>query len=166
MGLTGLESWDEFIAANERNYQQYREELADVPGLSLVTYDEAEACNFQYVTVEVDEGEAGLSRDELVALLHAENVIARRYFYPGCHRMEPYRSYFPHAGLLLPHTERLVARVMCLPTGTAVGEEEVRAVCGLVRLAVENSADVRRRLRERAAPPAALVGAAALDPEE
>src|SRR5262249_30095257 len=38
MGLTGLESWDEFIAANERNYQQYREELADVPGLSLVTY--------------------------------------------------------------------------------------------------------------------------------
>ncbi len=41
----------------------------------------------------------------LVRVLHAENVLARRYFYPGCHEMEPYRSYFPHAGLVLPETE-------------------------------------------------------------
>ena len=44
----------------------------------------------------------GISRDELVQILQAENVLARRYFYPGCHRMEPYRSYYPHARLLLP----------------------------------------------------------------
>ena len=33
----------------------------------------------------------GRVRDDLVAALHAENVLARRYFYPGCHRLEPYR---------------------------------------------------------------------------
>ena len=34
--------------------------------------------------------------------------------------MEPYRSYFPHAGLVLPETEKMVKRVLSLPTGTAV----------------------------------------------
>ena len=32
MGLTGLESLDEFIAVNRRNYEQYRRELGECPG--------------------------------------------------------------------------------------------------------------------------------------
>ena len=79
-------------------------------------------------------------------VLHAENVLARRYFYPGCHEMEPYRSYFPHAGLLLPETERLTQRVMSLPTGTAVGPEETAAICAIIRLAVANSQELGARL--------------------
>jgi dTDP-4-amino-4,6-dideoxygalactose transaminase len=94
----------------------------------------------------VDEEAAGISRDELVQVLHAENVLARRYFYPGCHEMEPYRSYFPHAGLLLPETDRLTKRVMSLPTGTAVGPEEIQIVCEIFRLAVEHSGEVRQRM--------------------
>ena len=94
----------------------------------------------------MDEATAGISRDDLVRVLHAENVLARRYFYPGCHEMEPYRSYFPHAGLLLPETERLTQRVMSLPTGTAVGPEEIEVVCAIIRLAVENSRELASRL--------------------
>jgi dTDP-4-amino-4,6-dideoxygalactose transaminase len=139
MGLTGLESLDEFIAANRRNYAAYREGLRDIPGLQLIAYDESERNNYQYVIVEVDQAVTGISRDELVRVLQAENVLARRYFYPGCHEMEPYRSYFPHARLLLPETERLTRRVMSLPTGTAVGPEEIAAVCAIIRLAVRES---------------------------
>ena len=79
-------------------------------------------------------------------VLHAENVLARRYFYPGCHEMEPYRSYFPHAGLLLPETEKLTQRVMSLPTGTAVGAQEINEVCAIIRLAVRYGAELRSRL--------------------
>ena len=43
-----------------------------------------------------------LSRDELQRVLWAENVLARRYFFPGCHRMEPYRSLFPDAARAPP----------------------------------------------------------------
>jgi len=146
MGLTGLESLDEFIAANRRNYLAYRDGLQSIPGIRLMAYDESERCNYQYIIVEVDEATAGLSRDELVDILHAENVLARRYFYPGCHEMEPYRSYFPHAGLLLPETKRLTQRVMSLPTGTAVGPEEIASVCQIIRLAVAHSGEVRRHL--------------------
>lgn len=147
MGLTSLESLNEFIAINYRNYKAYERELADIPGLKLFHYDESEKCNYQYIIVEVDEAEAGVSRDQLVEFLHAHNVLARRYFYPGCHRMEPYRSYFPHAGLLLPETERLTQRVMSLPTGTAVDEDAVRQVCDLIRFAVRHSQEIAQAVR-------------------
>jgi len=141
MGLTSLESLDEFIAINYRNYKAYERELADIPGLKLFHYDESEKRNYQYIIVEVDEAEAGVSRDQLVEFLHAHNVLARRYFYPGCHRMEPYRSYFPHAGLLLPETEKLTQRVMSLPTGTAVDEQTVHLVCDMIRHAYWRAED-------------------------
>lgn len=146
MGLTSLESLDEFIACNRRNYLAYRERLADVAGLTIVSYDESELCNFQYVIVEVDDTKTHISRDNLVRVLHAEKVLARRYFYPGCHEMEPYRSYFPHAGMLLPETNRLTRRVMSLPTGTAVDSEDVAQVSSLLRYAIEHGRELTELL--------------------
>jgi len=136
MGLTSLESMDEFIAVNRRNYESYRLALKDIPGISLFAYRETVRNNFQYVVVTVDESVTGVSRDRLIDALVAENVIARRYFYPGCHRMEPYRTLFPNAGRDLPVTEKLCASVLVLPTGTAVGPAEIDAVAAIIRLMV------------------------------
>jgi dTDP-4-amino-4,6-dideoxygalactose transaminase len=146
MGLTGLESLDEFISVNRRNYREYKHELEGIPGVQFMTYDEREKCNYQYIVLEVDEEITGLSRDQLVQVLHAENILARRYFYPGCHMMEPYLSHFPHAGLLLPETERLVQRVISLPTGTAVAEREIGNICGIIRFVAKNGHEIRERL--------------------
>jgi dTDP-4-amino-4,6-dideoxygalactose transaminase len=149
MGLTLLEDLEQLVAVNYLHYKQYQREVQDIPGVTLTRYDESERCNYHYVILEVDEAQTGLTRDQLVRLLHAENVLARRYFYPGCHRMEPYRSYFPHAGLLLPHTESLVERVLSLPSGTAVGTDDVKALCALVRFAVANAPEISERLARR-----------------
>jgi dTDP-4-amino-4,6-dideoxygalactose transaminase len=157
MGLTNLESMDEFIAVNRRNYNLYREELAELGGVALKAYDGDEKYNYQYVVLEIEESKTGATRDQLLEVLHAENVLARRYFYPGCHRMEPYRSYFPHAGLLLPETEKLTNRVLCLPTGTGVSESQIVDICQIIRFTVENGAEVSRRMSEGKAstiPPA------------
>jgi dTDP-4-amino-4,6-dideoxygalactose transaminase len=140
MGLTGLESIDEFIETNERNHETYRLELADIPGVMLTQYDPAERSNHQYVVIEIDEDEAGISRDRMVEILWAENVMARRYFYPGCHMMEPYRTLFPDAGAHLPETERLVERVISLPTGTAVGADQIAGIASIIRLACNDAA--------------------------
>jgi len=142
MGLNSLESLEAVIETNRRNYQAYQTYLDGIPGCRLSTIDESEAHNYQYIVVEVDEVEAGISRDLLVSILHADNVRARRYFYPGCHRMEPYRSYYPNASLLLPETEKLVERVMSLPTGTAVGGAEIEQICAIVRFAVARSGEI------------------------
>ena len=151
MGLTSLDSIDSVIETNRRNYRQYLEELQDAPGLKLAQYDEAERGNYQYVILDVDAGVTGITRDQLVDVLWAENVRARRYFYPGVHKMEPYRSYFPHSGLLLPETEALSQRVMSLPTGTAVEPEDIRTICAIIRCAVASGAELAERMADRKA---------------
>ena len=130
-----------FYAANRDNYEAYRAGLEGVGGIELIAYEEAELCSRHYVVIEVDES-AALSRDELQRVLWAENVLARRYFFPGCHRMEPYRSAFAEAGRELPEAERLTDRLLALPTGTAVGPATVAVVSDLIRRAM---ADGRRR---------------------
>ena len=151
MGLTSLESIDMIVDANRRNYQAYRKGLADLPGVSFLSYDERERCNFQYIVMEFDETETQISRDLLVDILSAENIRARRYFYPGCHRMEPYRSNFPNAGLLLPETEKLVRRVVALPTGTAIGPDEIDSICRIIHFVIANGSEVSERLLSRPA---------------
>jgi dTDP-4-amino-4,6-dideoxygalactose transaminase len=111
----------------------------------LFPYEEQHRSNCQYLVTLVDEA-APLTRDELVAVLHAENVMARRYFHPGVHRMEPYRSQPSRAPAALPHTERLCRQVLVLPTGPSLTEADIGRVCGLLRTALENAAQVRNRL--------------------
>lgn len=149
MGLTGLEALDEFVAANRRNYHLYRRLLSGVPGLKVIEYDESENNNYQYLVLEIDEAVTGVSRDTINNILHAENVLSRRYFYPGCHQMEPYRSHPPHAGWSLPETEKLTQRVLQLPTGTAVGEQEIQQICELVRLILAHKSEIRERMTVR-----------------
>ena len=146
MGLTGLESLDEFIAVNRRNYNRYQDCLTSIPGIVLVSYDETEKNNYQYIVCEVDENTTGISRDTLLKVLHAENIIARRYFYPGCHNMEPYRSLFPDAGLRLMHTDRVAQRVLSLPTGTAVGKREIATICRIIKSAVAHGPEITERI--------------------
>jgi dTDP-4-amino-4,6-dideoxygalactose transaminase len=149
MGLTGLESFDEFLTANLQNYLAYQRQLAGLPGIRFIGHDKREKSNHQYVVVEINEQETQIGRDQLLKILWAENVLARRYFYPGCHRMEPYRSYLRHVDLLLPETEQACKRVLVLPTGTAVSVEDVSAICGIIRLTLANARAVVSLLAKR-----------------
>jgi dTDP-4-amino-4,6-dideoxygalactose transaminase len=133
MGLTNLEDIDRFIEINRTNYYTYREELRALRGVSMLTFDESEQNNFQYIVLDVSP-EFPVSRDRLVEALHAENVLARKYFWPGCHNMEPYRSYYPHAGLVLPNTNRIAQRVVVLPTGTSMHTDDIRGIVSVLRV--------------------------------
>lgn len=135
MGLVNLDSLQTFIDANRDNYHNYVAGLAGVPGIKVLELDESEKRNFQYVVIEVSD-DCAASRDELVAALHAENVLARKYFWPGCHKMQPYRDLFPHAGLVLPQTERVADRVVVLPSGSTLEKAHVDSIVGIIRRTV------------------------------
>ena len=150
MGLTNLESMDEFIAVNLKHYKQYKDELAGLAGISLLSFDEKEHSNYQYVVLEVDVAKTGISRDQLLAVLHAENVLARRYFYPGCHRMEPYRTLYADVQFSLPQTEYLAEQVLTLPTGQAITPEIISGVCAIIRTTLKNAAEIRKLLEQKA----------------
>lgn len=149
MGLTSLDAMDRFVERNRENYHAYRLKLRPVPGVEIVEYDERERCNFQYIVIDVDENITGIGCDELMAVLAAENVDARRYFSPGCHRMEPYSSYFPNAGLLLRNTEDSLSRVLTLPTGTAVEARDAEKIGELIQRIVADGTAIHARLQSR-----------------
>ncbi len=127
MGLVNLETIEEFTTINHRNHKLYSQLLNAIDGLSVLPYDENEENNYQYIVVEIDK-RFPVSRDDILKVLHAENILARRYFWPGCHRMFPYRAYYPHAGLLLPNTEKVANRVVVLPTGLTIEEAHIIAI--------------------------------------
>jgi dTDP-4-amino-4,6-dideoxygalactose transaminase len=144
---------ERFVAVNRRNYEQYRNRLARIHGIAVAEVGGGgESSNYQYVTIEIDDDRAGVDRDAVMDFLHREYVLARRYFYPGCHRMEPYRSLAPE--LHLPETERLARRILALPTGTAVTVEDVDRVCDLIEAAVEGRGRAGRVLQHAADSPA------------
>lgn len=147
MGLSSIDGMEGFIAVNHGNWRGYREALRDIDGIALAPYSEKERCNYQYVVLEIDERRTGIDRDTLVEVLRAENVLARRYFYPGCHRMEPYRTLYPDAEAALPHTEALARRVIVLPTGADVGPHEIGAIASILRVAVTQAPELKARLR-------------------
>jgi dTDP-4-amino-4,6-dideoxygalactose transaminase len=145
MGLVSLKELDTFIEHNRQNYEQYKKGIQAIDGLSIVAHCEQPKANYHYAISELAP-DAGIKRDTIVNILQAENILARRYFYPGCHRMEPYRSFYPNAGLLLPVTERLTEILFCLPNGMATSVEDVARITELLAFIMKNKVEITKRL--------------------
>jgi dTDP-4-amino-4,6-dideoxygalactose transaminase len=146
MGLTLLESLDDVIEINHKHYEKYQQAFSTIEGVKMFSYNLSEKNNYQYIILEIDEEKIGISRDTVVKILHSENILARRYFYPGCHEMEPYRSYFPYASLSLANTNRLTRRVISLPTGTSVSDVDRTKICELISFIISNGSQITAKL--------------------
>ena len=136
MGLTNLRSIERFKEVNRRNHEVYADGIESIRGLRLLQCQKGDDsatqdCNEQYVLVEIGDAYP-LSRDELMQRLHDANVLVRRYFWPGCHRMEPYKTLQPNAGIMLPATEAVLEKILLFPTGAAIDPGMIRQVLALL----------------------------------
>lgn len=148
MGLTNLESLEQIVAVNQCNYEAYERELRNIPGVRLMEYRPNGRFNYQYVIAEI-AGSCAISRDTLVKVLWAENFLVRKYFWPGCHRMEPYKSLYPNAYLTLPVTEEVAAKILVLPTGQSVNRIVISKAAGIIKAAVEHGPEIEREVINR-----------------
>jgi dTDP-4-amino-4,6-dideoxygalactose transaminase len=116
-------------------------------GISLLQLDRPETLNCQYIVASLDrEAPAGL-RDLLVDVLWAENLLARKYFHPGCHRAVPYAARTPAP--VLPVTEDLCRRVLVLPTGTAVEPGHIQQAAECIRFILDHAGEIQHRHEHR-----------------
>lgn len=148
IALMSLEDFPVNQKNNETLYRLYAAQLAKIPGLHLVKPSGVSFSNYQYVVCRVDEREFGLSRDLLIALLKAENVNARRYFYPGLHRSIPYVQELPQYLERLPNTDSLSASCIQLPIGALVSAQGVEGICAIVGRAHQAATAIRSRYAE------------------
>ena len=131
MGLCNLNAYPTVLKRNREVYALYRNGLAGIPGIALIEYPEKEKNNHHCVVIEVDRDIYPLSRDELYQRLQANEIMARRYFYPGCHKSQPYASQYPDTSL--PLTDRLCERVLVLPGGSGIDSpEQIESVLEII----------------------------------
>lgn len=133
MGLVNLSEIDCIVEANRVNYHEYCSAISKIDGLQILDTGWSGQRNYQYVVMEVSN-EFPVSRDYIVEVLHAENILVRKYFWPGCHRMKPYRDFYPQAGLSLPITEAVSDRVVVLPTGATLPHNAVDVIANALRV--------------------------------
>lgn len=130
-----LMSLEDFPANQQNNAMQFRayaEGLRDIPGITLTQPGGVSFSNYQYLVCSIDSDQFGLTRDRIMELLKAENVLARRYFYPGIHRCIPYAEQFPAFQTRLPQTDALCASSMQLPIGALLTLEDIARICQLL----------------------------------
>lgn len=149
MGLNSLAHLDDTLAVSRRNVHVYATLLDGCPGIHVRAPREDSGSNCSYVVCEVDECEAGISRDLLYSILEAEGIRTKKYFSPACHQTAPYRDAHRARGLSLPITERLAETVLVLPTGIKVGVDDIERICALIRFVVDSSDEIGRELASR-----------------
>lgn len=125
MALTNLECMPEIIAHNRQIFDIYKQALQ--PPLYLIEPSPAEESNFQYVPVRCPAA----FRDAIVKSLMADGILARRYFFPGVHRMKAYQ----HMQVVLPQTDILANSVICLPTGRAISTDDAQLIASAANVA-------------------------------
>jgi dTDP-4-amino-4,6-dideoxygalactose transaminase len=120
-GLVMLRHYPDIIAHNKRNYLAYKKALAGAKELKLLEH--TDYSNYHYMVVETATAEL---RDRLVEQMAKHNVILRKYFYPGVHRMQPYQLAYPESDL--PVTDRVSNCVLCLPSGLHVSAQDAALI--------------------------------------
>jgi dTDP-4-amino-4,6-dideoxygalactose transaminase len=121
-GLVHLDELDSIIEQNKKIHQAYLEEFSEFKELKFLDYTFPGKCNYQYVVAHVPSE----IRDQLVDYFHAHGILLRRYFHPGCHRMEPYSSHEQYQGLHLSNTEKISSEIVIFPTGTQVTPSTIK----------------------------------------
>lgn len=142
IALMSLEDFADNRQKNEFLYSCYKKNLQKIPGIQLVEPAGVTRSNYQYVVCELDENKYGLSRDQLISVLKAENVIARRYFYPGVHHTIGYED----NEASLPVTDKLCSVCIQLPIGAMVDKDKVEKICDLVSQAQNSASSLKAHL--------------------
>jgi dTDP-4-amino-4,6-dideoxygalactose transaminase len=142
MSLACLDELDAQIEHNKAIFAQYEKELCGLP-LSLVRYDDTQKRTWKNIVVRLGEGWV-LTRDEILDLLQAENILARPYYSPPLHT-----KYAETAMLDFPVTNAVTTVGCILPSGAHVSVDDVTNVAGILRGIFESRHQLKEQITQR-----------------
>jgi dTDP-4-amino-4,6-dideoxygalactose transaminase len=134
LGLVQLTRLESFLTARRDLASAYDRELAAVRGLRAQQrpWNEVVKHAHHLYVVEVVPEDFGMTRDDLLAALRAENIGAGVH-YRAVHLHPYYRDSLAHGPDDLPTASRLSERVLSLPLSPAMTEDDVSRVGGALR---------------------------------
>ncbi|HRK84941.1 MAG TPA: DegT/DnrJ/EryC1/StrS family aminotransferase [Alcaligenes faecalis] len=127
MGLLQLQYQSQVLERRREIDRQYRQGLASIKGLSVLSIPDHIARNYSYFPIFVEESYP-LSRDELYEALKRIGVNGRRYFYPLISSFSMYKN-VPGAGAEhTPVAARKSSEVLCLPIYPDLSADRVEEI--------------------------------------
>jgi dTDP-4-amino-4,6-dideoxygalactose transaminase len=129
VGRAQLRRLDAKLAARRRNWDAYREALEPLRGLRLMPTAAYGEPNRWLTCLLVEPETFGATRDDVIAALARARVEGRPTWMP-MHLQPVFRDHPVHGGKV---SEDLFRRGVCLPSGSALTDEDRRRVIEAVR---------------------------------
>jgi perosamine synthetase len=133
LGLAQLEQLDGLLEKKRRIGRWYAEALRALRGVELMPLPEGVEPTFWLYTMLLPSGAGPDERNTVLALLHAEGIMARPLWRPA-HAQPPYEG-CRRAGA--GAAEDIYARAISLPSGAGLGAEDVARVAEAVGRALD-----------------------------
>lgn len=130
MGLCNLRHVDGEIEKRRAVAERYRERLSGVPGIILCKPQKDVVSNYAYFPV-VFSGYK-YDRDKVYDLLKAEDIIARKYFYPLTNDYECYRGQDGFDTADTPVAYDVAGKVLTLPMYADLELNIVDKICDII----------------------------------
>ena len=133
IGRSQLEVLNERVSKRREIFQTYQRELSQLPGVSFMPELENSISNRWLTTLTINEKVAGLTSQELLAVLEKENIEARPVWKPL--HLQPlfhnskYYSHNTNENI----SEMLFKKGLCLPSGTNMPIEDQMKVISTIR---------------------------------
>lgn len=130
MGICNLRHIDEEIAKRKAVVEHYRSRLGGISGIKLCKEQDDVKSNYAYFPVVFDGYK--YNRDEVFEMLKAENIIARKYFYPLTNDIECYKDLSTSGSEKTPVAKHIADRVLTLPLYADLSIENVDRICDVI----------------------------------
>jgi len=95
--------------------QNYREQLKEIPGITILDDITGVKHCYSYFPVLIAKEITGRTRDEVYDYLKSHNIFTRRYFYPLITYFPVYRELDSARPENLPVAGRIAENILCLP---------------------------------------------------
>jgi dTDP-4-amino-4,6-dideoxygalactose transaminase len=129
MGLCNLRHIDDEIEKRRIVSERYLSNLEGIRGIKLVKPRINAKTNYSYLPIVIDG--FGKTRDEVYDNLRANNILARKYFYPLTNSYKCYADRFHPDGT--PVAKEIADRILTLPLYADLSLEDVDIVCGIIK---------------------------------
>lgn len=128
MGICNLRHLDEEIAKRKAVGDRYTERLSGVKGIKLIQPEKGLVWNYAYYPVIFDGYKE--NRDEIKAKLEAENIFARKYFYPITNKFACYAEQYGDVNV--PVAAHAAECVLTLPMYADMTVEDADRICDVI----------------------------------
>ncbi|MFH1678712.1 MAG: DegT/DnrJ/EryC1/StrS family aminotransferase [Candidatus Omnitrophota bacterium] len=133
IGLKNLKDIKKCLTVRQELIELYKRFLSNIDGISFQKILPGAKSSGNYMVIFINEERFGMSRDDLYEALKAENIQAKKYFFPAVHMQKAYFICRPEYEGRLPVTEKASQEGLALPLYGHMQAEVVEKVCWAIR---------------------------------